>query len=145
MAYWNPLICQRENFPVQHVLLRKCGGGLSAGHLPNSLSRLLKVSVFNHVPLYISTWGPFGESAHVWCVKVMLYEKELSYDVRVVRHTFYAAPQTTLDARVQDVAHQALIALCQELQDLDSQWLSEKEKKYVQKIEDLQAGERVQE
>jgi hypothetical protein len=75
----------------------------------------------------------------------MLYEKELSYDVRVVRHTFYAAPQTTLDARVQDVAHQALIALCQELQDLDSQWLSEKEKKYVQKIEYLQAWERVQE
>jgi hypothetical protein len=75
----------------------------------------------------------------------MLYEKELSYDVHVVRHTFYAAPQTTLHAGVQDTAHETLIAFCQELQDLNSQWLSEMEKKYVKKIEDLQAWERVQE
>jgi hypothetical protein len=61
----------------------------------------------------------------------MLYKKELSYDVRVVLHTFYDAPQTTLDARVQDAAHQALIAFFQELQDLNNQWLSEIEKKYV--------------
>jgi hypothetical protein len=70
-------------------------------------------------------------------------EKELSYGVRVVRHTFYAAPQTTLDARVQDAAHQALIAFCEELRDLYSQWFSEIERKYVQKIENLQAWERV--
>jgi hypothetical protein len=75
----------------------------------------------------------------------MLYKKELSYGIRVVRHTFYAAPQTTLDAGVQDAAHQALIAFCQELRDLDSQWLSEMEKKCVQKIEDLEAWERVRE
>jgi hypothetical protein len=75
----------------------------------------------------------------------MSYEKELRYGVRVVRHTYYAAPQATLDAEVQDAAHQALIGFCQELRDLDSQWLSEKEKEYVQKIEDLQAWERVQE
>jgi hypothetical protein len=100
---------------VQHVLLRKCGDVLSAGHLPNSLVSLLKANGYNHVPLYVGTWGPFDESAPVWCVQVLLYEKEMSYDVRVVRHTFYAAPQTTLDAGVQDVAHQALIAFCQEL------------------------------
>jgi hypothetical protein len=75
----------------------------------------------------------------------MLYEKHLSYGVHVVRHAFYAAPQATLDDGVQDAAHQALIALCQELWDLDSQRLSELEKKYVQKIEDLQAWERVKE
>jgi hypothetical protein len=75
----------------------------------------------------------------------MLYVKELSYDVCVVQHTFYAAPQTTLDAGVQDAAHQALIVFCQELWYLDSQRLNEMEKKYVQKIEDLQAWERVQE
>jgi hypothetical protein len=75
----------------------------------------------------------------------MLYEKELIYGIRVVRHMFYAAPQTTLDAGVQDVAHQALIALCQELWDLDNQWLSEMERKHVQKNQDLQAWERVQE
>jgi hypothetical protein len=67
----------------------------------------------------------------------MLYKKHLSYGVHVVRHTFYAAPQATLNAGVQDVAHQALIALCQELRDLNSQRLSEIEKKYVQKIKDL--------
>jgi hypothetical protein len=89
--------------------------------------------------------GPFRGSAPVWCVQVMLYEKELSYGVCVVRHTFYAAPQTTLDAGVQDAAHQALTAFCHELQDLDNQRLSEKDKAYMQKIEDLQAWERVQE
>jgi hypothetical protein len=128
---------------VQHVLLRKWGDGLSAGHLPNALASLLKANGYNHAPLYIGTWGPFRGSAPVWCVQVMLYEKQLSYDVHVVRHTYHAAPQATLDARVQDAAHQDLIALCQELRDLDSQWLSEKEKAYMQKIENLQAWDRV--
>jgi hypothetical protein len=73
----------------------------------------------------------------------MLYKKELSYGVRVVRHMFYVAPQTTLDAGVQDAPHQALIAFCQELQNLNNQRLNEMERKYVQKIEDLQAWERV--
>jgi hypothetical protein len=81
---------------------------------------LLKANGYNHVPLDVGTWGPFGGSAHVWCEQVMLYEKELSYDICVVRHTFYVAPQTTLDAGVQDGAHQALIAFCQELRDLDN-------------------------
>jgi hypothetical protein len=75
----------------------------------------------------------------------MLYEKELSYDVHVVWHTFYGAPQTTLDARIQDATHQALIAFCQELWDLDNHQLSEMERMYVQKIEDLQAWQRAQE
>jgi hypothetical protein len=115
MAYWNCSIYQREDLPVQHVLLRKWGDGLSVGHLPNSLASLLKANGYNHVPLYVGTWGSFGGSAPIWCVQVMLYKKELSYGVHVARHTFYAAPQTTLDAGVQDAAHQALIAFCQEL------------------------------
>jgi hypothetical protein len=69
---------------VQLVLLRKWGDGLSVGHLPISPASLLKANGYNHVPLYISTWGPFGGSALVWCVQVILYEKELRYDVRVV-------------------------------------------------------------
>jgi hypothetical protein len=77
---------------VQHVLLRKWGDGLSGGHLPNSLVSLLKANGYIHVPLYVGTWGLFGGSAPLWFVQVMLYEKELSYCVRVVRHTFYAAP-----------------------------------------------------
>jgi hypothetical protein len=44
----------------------------------------------------------------------MLYEKQLNDDIHVVQHTYYAAPQTTLNAGVQDAAHQALTALCQE-------------------------------
>jgi hypothetical protein len=115
MAYWSPSICQLVDLPVQHVLLRKWGDGLSAGHLPNSLASLLKDYDYNQVPLYVGTWGPFSESAPVWCVQVILYEKELSYDIHVVRHTFDAAPQTTLDVGVQDAAHLALIAFCQEL------------------------------
>jgi hypothetical protein len=73
-----------------------------------------------------------------------VYNKGFSYGVCVVWHTFYAAPQATLDARLQDAAHQALIALCQELRDLNNQRLSEMKKKYVQKNEDLQSWERVQ-
>jgi hypothetical protein len=100
---------------VQHILLRKWGDGLSAGHLPNSLASLLKANGYNHIPLYVGTWGPFGGSAPVWCVQGMLYQKELSYGVHVIKHTYQAAPQVTLDARVQDAAHQALIAFCQDL------------------------------
>jgi hypothetical protein len=44
---------------------------------------------------------------------------------------YYTTPQATLNAGVQDAASLALIALCQELRDLDSQRLSEKEKEYV--------------
>jgi hypothetical protein len=106
---------------VQHVFLRKWGDGSSVGLLHNSLVSLLKVNGYNHVPLYVGIWGPFGGSVPVWCVQVMLYKKVLSYGVHVVRHTFYVAPQTTLDAGVQDAAHQALIAFCKELRDLDIQ------------------------
>jgi hypothetical protein len=84
MAFWNPLICQREDLPVQHVLLKKWGDGLSAGHLPNALASLLKANGYNHTPLYVGTWGPFRGSVLVWCVQVMMYEKELSYGVCVV-------------------------------------------------------------
>jgi hypothetical protein len=69
---------------VHHILLRKWGDGLSARHLPNSLASLLKANGYNHVPLYGGTRGPFDGCADVWCVQVMLYEKELSYDVHVV-------------------------------------------------------------
>jgi hypothetical protein len=70
-------------------------------------------------------------------MQVMLYEKELRYGVRVIRHMYHTAPRATLNAGVQDASHQALIAFCQELRDLDNQRLSEREKVYVQKIEDL--------
>jgi hypothetical protein len=113
MAYWKPSICRQEDLPVHHVLLRKWCDRLSAGHLPKTLASLLKANGYNHASLYVGTWGPFCGSALVWCVQVMLYEKQLSYDVRVVRHMYYIEPQATLDAGVQDVAHQALIALCQ--------------------------------
>jgi hypothetical protein len=116
---------------VQHILLRKWGDGLSAGHHPNSIASLLKADGYNHIPLYVGTWGPFRKSAPVWCVHVMLYEKELSYGVRVIRHMYHTAPQAILDAGVQDAAHQALTAFCQELRDIDNQWLSEKDKQYV--------------
>jgi hypothetical protein len=100
---------------VQHVLMRKWCDGLSAGHLPNTLASLLKANGYNHAPLYIRTWGPFGGSALIWCLQVMLYEKQLSYGVRVVRHAYYATAQSTLNAGVQDATYQALTTLYQEL------------------------------
>jgi hypothetical protein len=84
MAFWNPSMCQQEDLLVQHVLLRKWCDGLSAGHLLNALASLLKTNGYNNTPLYVGTWGPFRGSAPVWCVQVMLYEKELSYIVYVV-------------------------------------------------------------
>jgi hypothetical protein len=50
---------------VLNVLMRKWGDGLSVGHLSNSLVSLLKENGYNHVPLYIGTWGPFDRSALV--------------------------------------------------------------------------------
>jgi hypothetical protein len=84
MSYWNPLIYQQEDIPVQHVLLRKWGDGLSAGQLPNNLASSLKENGYNHVPLYAGTWGPFHKSSLVWCVQVMLYGKQLSYGAHMV-------------------------------------------------------------
>jgi hypothetical protein len=49
----------------------------------------------------------------------------------VIRHMYHTAPQAILNAGVQDAAHQALTAFCQELRDIDNQWLSEKDKQYV--------------
>jgi hypothetical protein len=69
-------------------------------HLPNTLASLLKVNGYIHTPLYVGTGGLFCVSAPVWCVQVMLYEKELSNGVRVVRHMYYAAPWDTLNAGV---------------------------------------------
>jgi hypothetical protein len=63
MPYWNPSVCQQEDLPVQHVLLRKWGDGLCAGHLLKTLASLLKANGYNHTPLYVSTWGTFGGSA----------------------------------------------------------------------------------
>jgi hypothetical protein len=93
MAYWNPSICRQEDLPVQHVLLRKWGDGLSSGHLPNSLASLLKANGYNHAPLYVGTWGPFGRHAPLWCVQVMLYKKQLSYGVCVVQHSTTLHPR----------------------------------------------------
>jgi hypothetical protein len=115
MAYWNPSICQQEDLQVQHVLLRKRGDGLSAVHLPNTLASLVKANGYNHAPLYVGTWGSFSRSASVWCVQVMLYEKEFSYDVRVMRHMYHTTLGTSLDAGVQDAAHQALTSFFHEL------------------------------
>jgi hypothetical protein len=98
---------------VQHALLRKLGDGLSVGHLP-SLWRAQGEWLQSCTP-YVGTWGPFYGSAPVWCVQVVLHNKQLSYGVCVVQNMYYDAPQATLDAKVQDVAHQALTALCQEL------------------------------
>jgi hypothetical protein len=65
MAYWNSSVCQQEDLPV-HALMRKWGDGLSVGHLPNALASLLKANGYNHAPLYVNTWRPFGGSAPVW-------------------------------------------------------------------------------
>jgi hypothetical protein len=145
MAYQKPLVCRQGDLLVQHVLLRKWGDGLSAGHLAKALSCLLKTNDYNHTPLYVDTWVLIHGSVPVWCVQVMLFEKQLSYGVHVLRHPYRTTLQPTLDAGVHDATHQALIAVCHELRDLDNQQLRGKEKEYVQKIEDLQTWKRVQE
>jgi hypothetical protein len=73
-------------------------------------------------PLHRHMWT-ISWKCPVWCVQVMLYEKQLSYDVHVVWYTYHTTPQATLYAWVQDAAHQALIAFCQELQDLTASGL----------------------
>jgi hypothetical protein len=124
---------------MQHVLLRKWGDGLIAGHLPNSLASLHKANGYNHKPLYVGTWGPFGGSAPVWCVQVMLYER---IELWCSCDSTYISRCTTGYSRCCSSSPNSF---CQELRDHDNQHLNEKEKGYVQKIEDLQAWERVQE
>jgi hypothetical protein len=50
-----------NKYYMHNVLLRKCGDGLSAGHLHIALASLLKANGYNHAPLYIGTWDRFVE------------------------------------------------------------------------------------
>jgi hypothetical protein len=71
---------------------------------------------------------------------VVLYEKHLSFGVLGIRHNYHATSSATFNDRIQNAAHQALVALCEEIrQDLRDKQVRRKEEKYSQMIEDLQA------
>jgi predicted RNase H-like nuclease (RuvC/YqgF family) len=77
---------------------------------------------------------------------VALYEKHLSFGVLVIRHTYYAAPSASLNEGIQDAAHQAIMALCEEIrQECRDKKVRRITEKYTQKHEDLQAWGRSQE
>jgi hypothetical protein len=46
---------------------------------------------------------------------VALYEKHLSFGVLVICHTYYAALIASFNNGIQDATHQALAALCEEI------------------------------
>jgi DNA repair ATPase RecN len=79
-------------------------------------------------------------------VQVALYEKHLSFGVLVIHHTYYAAPSASFNEGIQDAAHQALAALCEEIrQERRDKQVRRIIEKYTQKLEDLQAWGRSQE
>jgi hypothetical protein len=79
-------------------------------------------------------------------VKVLLYENHLSFGVLVIHQIYHAIPSATFNDRIKYAAHQALIALCEEIrQNLHDKQDRRKEDKYIQKIEDLQAWDRAHE
>jgi hypothetical protein len=104
------------------------------------LAELLKSVGYNDAPFYHGTWGPTLGGEPVWYVQVALYEKHLSFGVLVICHTYYATPSATFNDGIRDPAHQALIALCEEIhQDHHDKQVGRITKKYTQKLEDLQA------
>jgi hypothetical protein len=48
-------------------------------------------------------------------VQVALYEKDLSFGVLVIRHTYDSALSTSFNDGIRDAPHQALVALCEEI------------------------------
>jgi hypothetical protein len=126
------------HLPAQDVVIELCSDGLSAGNLPDTLSKLLKSVGCNHTPFYLSTWGPYLGGEPVWYVQVALYKKHLNFGVLVIYHTYYAAPSASLNDGIWDAAHQALVALCEEIrQDHRDKQVKGITEKYTQKLEDL--------
>jgi peptidoglycan hydrolase CwlO-like protein len=73
-------------------------------------------------------------------------QKTLSFGVHMIRHTYYATPSASFNDGIRDVAHQALVALCEEIcQDRRDKQVRRKTEKYTWKLEDLQAWGRSQE
>jgi hypothetical protein len=134
------------HLPTQDVVIELCSDGLSAGNLPNMLAELLKSVGHNHVPFYLGTWGPILEGELVWYVQVDLYEKQLNFGVLVIRHTYYTASSVSFNDGIQDVGHQALVALREEIhQEHHDKQVRRITEKYTQKLEDLQDWGRSQE
>jgi hypothetical protein len=101
--------------PAQDVVIELCSDGLSVADIPKTLAELLKSIGYNHAPFYLGTWGPTLRGELVWYVQVALYEKHLSFGVLMIRHTYYATPSTSFNDVIRDAAHQALVALCEEI------------------------------
>jgi hypothetical protein len=134
------------HLPTQDVVIELCSDGLSAGNLPNMLAELLKSFGHNHVPFYLGTWGRILGGELVWYVQVALYEKQLNFGVLVICHTYYTASSASFNDEIQDVAHQALVALREEIrQEHHDKQVRRITEKYTQKHEDFQDWGRSQE
>jgi hypothetical protein len=126
------------HIPAQDVVIELCSDGLSAGNLPNTLAELLRSVGYNHAPFFLGTWGPVLRGEPVWHVQVALYKTHLSFGVLVIRHTYYAAPSASFNDGIQDAAHQAFVALREEIhQDCHDKQVRRITEKYTQKLEDL--------
>jgi DNA integrity scanning protein DisA with diadenylate cyclase activity len=89
--------------------------------------------------------GPVLGGEPVWYVQVALYEKHLSFGVLEICHTYYAAPSASFNDGIQATAHQALVALREEIhQERRDKQVRRITEKYTQKLEDLQAWGRSQ-
>jgi hypothetical protein len=68
-------------------------------------------------------------------VQVALYEKRLSFGVLVIHHTYYAALSASFNQGIQNAAHQALVALCEEIrQESREKQVGRITEKYTQKL-----------
>jgi hypothetical protein len=134
------------HLPAHDVVIELCSDGLSAGDLPKTLTEVLKLVGYNHAPFYIGTWAPVLGGEPLWYVQVALYEKHLSFGVLVIRQSYYATPSATFNDGIQDAAHEALVAACEEIrQDRHDKQVRRINEKYTQRIKDLQAWDRAQE
>ena len=90
--------------------------------------------------------GPIHGGEPVWYVQVALYEKHPSFGALVIRQTYYATSSATFNDGIQDAAHQALGAVCEEIrQDRHDKQVRRINEKSTQRIEDLQTWGRAQE
>jgi hypothetical protein len=97
LSYLVAKILYVAHLPAQDVVIELCSDELSAGNLPNMLAELLKSVGYNHAPFYLGTWGLILRGELVWYVQVALYEKDLSFGVLMIRHTYYATSSASFN------------------------------------------------
>jgi hypothetical protein len=92
--------------------------GQDAGYFPRALQTVLLALGSYKPPLFIGTPRLLCGNSYLWCVRVVIDERPATDRIRCIRQVVEApAPRWTFKAGVREVAHEALVILCHEVDE----------------------------